>query len=102
MLVTGAATGVGAAAVHVLNTTGATVAATYHSTPPPDDEQAKWFRCDVRDPAMIIETFGRSTGPVADSIVDIANGPGLRVAKRAAVAGRAAVRCKLTLPRHGR
>jgi NADPH:quinone reductase-like Zn-dependent oxidoreductase len=102
ILVTGAATGVGAAAVDVLSTGGVTVAATSRSTPAPDDVQAKWFRCDARDPAMVIKTIRRSTGPVADSIVDITNGQRLRVAKRSAVAGRDADRSQLILPRHGR
>lgn len=46
---TGAATGIGAAAVQVLDAAGAEVAATYHQTPPPDDLAATWLQCDVRD-----------------------------------------------------
>ncbi|WP_156660971.1 SDR family NAD(P)-dependent oxidoreductase [Mycobacterium sp. 852002-51163_SCH5372311] len=49
VLVTGAATGIGAAAVQVLDAAGAEVAATYHQTPPPDDLAATWLQCDVRD-----------------------------------------------------
>ena len=49
ILVTGAATGIGAAAVAVLTEAGAQVAATYHRTPPPDDLSATWLQCDVRD-----------------------------------------------------
>jgi 3-oxoacyl-[acyl-carrier protein] reductase len=49
ILVTGAATGIGAAAVGVLTGAGAKVAATYHQTPPPDDLVATWLQCDVRD-----------------------------------------------------
>jgi 3-oxoacyl-[acyl-carrier protein] reductase len=49
VLVTGAATGIGAAAVRVLTEAGADVAATYHQTPPPDDLAATWLQCDVRD-----------------------------------------------------
>lgn len=49
ILVTGAATGIGAAAVRVLTEAGADVAATYHHTPPPDDLAATWLQCDVRD-----------------------------------------------------
>src|SRR5665213_449482 len=49
ILVTGGATGIGAAAVGVLTTAGAEVAATYHQTPPPDGLAATWIRCDVRD-----------------------------------------------------
>src|SRR6201997_5628505 len=49
ILVTGGATGIGAAAVGVLTEAGAKVAATYHQTPPPDDLVATWQQCDVRD-----------------------------------------------------
>jgi len=49
ILVTGGATGIGAAAVGVLTEAGAEVAATYHQTPPPDDLVATWLQCDVRD-----------------------------------------------------
>ncbi len=49
ILVTGGATGIGAAAVAVLAAAGAKVAATYHRTPPPDDLAAGWLQCDVRD-----------------------------------------------------
>jgi 3-oxoacyl-[acyl-carrier protein] reductase len=57
ILVTGGATGIGAASVDVLRAAGAEVVATYHSTPPPDDLKATWLQCDVRDPAMVTETF---------------------------------------------
>jgi NAD(P)-dependent dehydrogenase (short-subunit alcohol dehydrogenase family) len=57
ILVTGGATGIGAAAVAVLSAAGAEVVATYHSTPPPDNLNAKWLQCDVRDPVMVTETF---------------------------------------------
>ncbi|OBJ54816.1 SDR family NAD(P)-dependent oxidoreductase [Mycobacterium sp. 1423905.2] len=49
ILVTGAATGIGAAAVGALGQAGAQVVATYHRTPPPDDLPASWLQCDVRD-----------------------------------------------------
>jgi 3-oxoacyl-[acyl-carrier protein] reductase len=49
ILVTGGATGIGAAAVGVLTKAGAAVAATYHKTPPPDDLAATWLQCDARD-----------------------------------------------------
>lgn len=49
VLVTGAATGIGAAAVAALADAGAQVAATYHNTPPPEGLAATWLRCDVRD-----------------------------------------------------
>jgi 3-oxoacyl-[acyl-carrier protein] reductase len=49
ILVTGAATGIGAAAVAVLTAAGAQLVATYHKSPPPDDLVATWLQCDVRD-----------------------------------------------------
>ena len=49
ILVTGGATGIGAAAVAVLTAAGADVAATYHQTPPPEGLVATWTQCDVRD-----------------------------------------------------
>ncbi|MGA7053205.1 MAG: SDR family oxidoreductase [Mycobacterium sp.] len=49
ILVTGGATGIGAAAIGVLIEAGADVAATYHQTQPPDDLVATWLQCDVRD-----------------------------------------------------
>lgn len=50
ILVTGAATGIGAAAVEAFATHGAAVAATFHQTPPPDRlaDAATWVRCDCR------------------------------------------------------
>ncbi|MDT5173708.1 MAG: 3-oxoacyl-[acyl-carrier protein] reductase [Mycobacterium sp.] len=53
ILVTGAATGIGAAAVAALTGAGAQVAATYHQTPPPEDLVATWLQCDVRDPDAV-------------------------------------------------
>ena len=49
ILVTGGATGIGAADVGALTDAGAEVAATYHRTPPPDGLAATWLQCDVRD-----------------------------------------------------
>jgi 3-oxoacyl-[acyl-carrier protein] reductase len=49
ILVTGGATGIGAAAVAVLTEAGAAVAATYHQTPPPEGLPAAWLQCDARD-----------------------------------------------------
>ncbi|QLL09917.1 SDR family oxidoreductase [Mycobacterium vicinigordonae] len=56
ILVTGAATGIGAAAVAALNEAGAQVAATYHQTAPPQDLPASWLQCDVRDAATVTAT----------------------------------------------
>jgi 3-oxoacyl-[acyl-carrier protein] reductase len=50
ILVTGAATGIGAAAVRVLHAAGARLAATYHRTAPADDApDVAWLQCDVRE-----------------------------------------------------
>ncbi|OBK21530.1 SDR family NAD(P)-dependent oxidoreductase [Mycobacterium asiaticum] len=53
ILVTGGATGIGAAAVAALNEAGAEVVATYHQTPPPDGLEATWLQCDVRDAGAV-------------------------------------------------
>jgi 3-oxoacyl-[acyl-carrier protein] reductase len=53
ILVTGGATGLGAAAVHVLSEAGAAVVATYHQTAPPDRAGVTWVQCDVRDAAAV-------------------------------------------------
>jgi NAD(P)-dependent dehydrogenase (short-subunit alcohol dehydrogenase family) len=52
ILVTGGATGIGAAAVQVLSEAGAAVVATYHRTPP-DRAGATLVQCDVRDSAVV-------------------------------------------------
>jgi len=57
ILVTGGATGIGAAAVQVLNAAGARVAATFHHTAPPDRSDASWLQCDVTDSASVDETI---------------------------------------------
>lgn len=56
ILVTGAATGIGAAAVTALSEAGAQVAATYHQTPPRGDLTATWLQCDVRDADTVSAT----------------------------------------------
>jgi 3-oxoacyl-[acyl-carrier protein] reductase len=59
ILVTGGATGIGAAAVAVLTAAGAEVVATFHQTPPPDDlaqTGATWLQCDVRDADAVSAT----------------------------------------------
>ena len=53
ILVTGGATGIGAAAVQVLSAAGAHVVATYHRTPPSDIASVSWLQCDVRDSAAV-------------------------------------------------
>ena len=62
ILVTGAATGIGAAAVRVLTKAGADVAATYHRTPTPGDLTARWLRCDVRDADAVSAMVGEAAG----------------------------------------
>jgi 3-oxoacyl-[acyl-carrier protein] reductase len=56
ILVTGGATGIGAAAVAVLHEAGANVVATYHRTPPPEQVGVSWLQCDVRDSAAVDNT----------------------------------------------
>ena len=53
ILVTGGATGIGAAAVQALREAGASVVATYHRTPPPEQAGVSWVQCDVRDAAAV-------------------------------------------------
>ncbi|MGH3640918.1 MAG: SDR family NAD(P)-dependent oxidoreductase [Mycobacterium sp.] len=53
ILVTGGATGIGAAAVAVLTAAGARVAATYHRTPPSGDSSAEWLQCDATEPDSV-------------------------------------------------
>jgi NAD(P)-dependent dehydrogenase (short-subunit alcohol dehydrogenase family) len=53
VLVTGGATGIGAAAVQVLSAAGARVVATYHHTPPPEHTQAVWLQCEATDPDSV-------------------------------------------------
>jgi 3-oxoacyl-[acyl-carrier protein] reductase len=58
ILVTGAATGIGAAAVRALHSAGASVAATYHRTTPAQDAPpVTWLQCDVRDPGSVEAAF---------------------------------------------
>ncbi|OCB25630.1 short-chain dehydrogenase [Mycobacterium malmoense] len=56
ILVTGGATGIGAAAVRALTEAGAEVAATHHNTAPPDGLAADWLQCDVRDADAVSAT----------------------------------------------
>lgn len=65
VLVTGGATGIGAAAVQVLTEAGAAVVATYHRTTPPDRAGVTWVQCDLRDSTAVdgmvgtaVETLG--------------------------------------------
>jgi NAD(P)-dependent dehydrogenase (short-subunit alcohol dehydrogenase family) len=60
ILVTGGATGIGAAAVRVLTEAGAAVTATYHRTPPPADAGIDWLQCDARDADAVTTTVRRA------------------------------------------
>ncbi|HTI74740.1 MAG TPA: SDR family oxidoreductase [Mycobacterium sp.] len=55
ILVTGGATGIGAAAVQVLSEAGAAVVATYHQTTPAERAGVTWVQCDLRDAASADE-----------------------------------------------
>jgi NAD(P)-dependent dehydrogenase (short-subunit alcohol dehydrogenase family) len=58
ILITGGASGIGAAAVQVLRAAGAQVAATHHRTAPADDiGPVTWLQCDVRDADAVDATF---------------------------------------------
>ncbi|MGE2815015.1 SDR family NAD(P)-dependent oxidoreductase [Mycobacterium heidelbergense] len=61
ILVTGGATGIGAAAVGVLTEAGAKVVATYHQTPPPEGLAAAWLQCDVRDAGAVSAMVQQAT-----------------------------------------
>lgn len=53
VLVTGGATGIGAAAVAALGAAGARIVATHHVSAPPEHLDAAWLQCDVRDPSAV-------------------------------------------------
>lgn len=55
-MVTGGASGIGAAALKVLTDAGARVVATYHKTAPADVDGVTWLPCDVRDAAAVEHT----------------------------------------------
>ena len=59
ILVTGGATGIGAAAVRVLHDAGARLAATFHKTDPAGDAPTlTWLQCDVRDAHSVTAAVG--------------------------------------------
>jgi NAD(P)-dependent dehydrogenase (short-subunit alcohol dehydrogenase family) len=53
ILVTGGASGIGAAAAQVLSDAGAGIVATYHRTPPAEHAGVKWVQCNVRDAGAV-------------------------------------------------
>jgi 3-oxoacyl-[acyl-carrier protein] reductase len=62
ILVTGGATGIGAAAVTVLRAAGARVAGTYHHTPPPDGLDVTWLQCDATLQDSVDQAFAGAVG----------------------------------------
>lgn len=62
VLVTGAAGGIGAAAVSVFLAAGARVVGLFHSTPPPDVLKARcdWFACDASSRDSVEAAFDRA------------------------------------------
>jgi NAD(P)-dependent dehydrogenase (short-subunit alcohol dehydrogenase family) len=61
IVICGAASGIGAAAVQGLSDRGATVAAVYHHTAPPAslERAARWYQCDVSQKADVDALFER-------------------------------------------
>jgi 3-oxoacyl-[acyl-carrier protein] reductase len=59
IIITGAATGIGLAALKTFAAAGANIAATFRSTPPPDDvaTAAVWRKCDLTDLDSVKATF---------------------------------------------
>jgi NAD(P)-dependent dehydrogenase (short-subunit alcohol dehydrogenase family) len=74
ILVTGGATGIGAAALAVLGQQGARIAATYHQTPPSSDIDALWLQCDVREKSSVDATFDEAVSKLGglDAVVHAA------------------------------
>ncbi|MFJ3776732.1 SDR family NAD(P)-dependent oxidoreductase [Streptomyces sp. NPDC090075] len=63
ILVTGAAGGIGAAAVSVFLSAGARVVGLFHSSPPPDElrDRCDWLSCDVRSRASVDAAFAAAS-----------------------------------------
>ncbi|MFI5881519.1 SDR family NAD(P)-dependent oxidoreductase [Streptomyces sp. NPDC051554] len=62
VVVTGAAGGIGAAAVSAFLAAGARLVGLFHSTPPPDElrEQCDWLACDARSRDSVTTAFDRA------------------------------------------
>ncbi|MCE4268721.1 short-chain dehydrogenase [Rhodococcus sp. ACPA4] len=60
VLITGAATGIGAAAVQVLAASGARVVGTFHNTEPDTESAATWIRCDVTDQSSVQQAVAKA------------------------------------------
>ncbi|MFE9924556.1 SDR family NAD(P)-dependent oxidoreductase [Streptomyces sp. NPDC005774] len=63
VVVSGAATGIGAAAVASFLAAGADVVGLFHHTPPPDElkSRCEWLSCDARDRRSVDAAFGSAT-----------------------------------------
>lgn len=77
ILVTGGATGIGAAAVGTLGAAGAEVVATYHQTPPPDGLAASWLQCDVRDADAVSALLRQAATLLGGGLDVLVNAAGL-------------------------
>src|SRR5258708_336050 len=76
ILVTGGATGIGAAAVQVLSEAGASVVAAHHPTPPPGHPGVSWLQWDPRGSAAaadLIDEQIKSTIPLGGALGDPVN-----------------------------
>ena len=64
IVITGAATGIGLAAVREISKLGAQVAAIYHNSPPPPElaTTVTWLRCDLTDKASVEAAFAAIAG----------------------------------------
>ena len=60
ILITGGATGIGAAAVRALTTARAQVTATFHNTHPLDDVGTHWLHCDATDEDSVTKTVDQA------------------------------------------
>jgi NAD(P)-dependent dehydrogenase (short-subunit alcohol dehydrogenase family) len=81
VLVTGAATGIGAAIVDVFVDSGADVVATFHEAPAPERSQASWLRCDVTSVNETVDAAAAAMGGL-DAVIHAAGLwlPGIAVA----------------------
>lgn len=76
IIITGAAGGIGAAALKGLASRGAKLGAVYHSTEPRAELRplATWKQCDLRDKTQVVECFNALAGSLGglDALVNIA------------------------------
>jgi NAD(P)-dependent dehydrogenase (short-subunit alcohol dehydrogenase family) len=64
IIITGAATGIGLAAVREMSERGAQLGAIYHDSPPPPElaSAARWHRCDLTDKEAVDTAFAALAG----------------------------------------